>query len=278
MKKRGLLAACLAALALVGIKMLAPDLALGLREKLTEVFAVDDGYAAVQKLIGEPLAVEPEEAAAQVQALPALAPMEQRTENIPQRTAARARYVSYTIEESAVADMQPATVAPEPTEPPLPAAVAAFLESQAEFADYALPENADYTYVPLPFDYAAPVSGYNSSGFGYRMHPIQNVVKFHFGTDFAANAGVAITAFADGTVRYAGYDDSYGWRVEIDHGDGWKTLYAHCSMLYVSAGQSVARGNCVALVGATGLATGPHLHFELQRDGVYLNPEYYING
>lgn len=163
---------------------------------------------------------------------------------------------------------------PEPTEPPV---VAVFLENQLPFAEYGLPETVDYAYTPLPFDFAVPVSGYRSSGFGYRLHPILHTVRFHYGTDLAANAGEAVLAFTAGTVDYAGYDDSFGWHLSIDHGDGWKTLYAHCSRLDVTEGQQVERGQQIALVGSTGLATGPHLHFELTRDGIYLNPEYYIN-
>ena len=159
----------------------------------------------------------------------------------------------------------------------VPAAVAAFLESQAAFADYELPEKVDLDYEPLPWDYAVPVSGYNSSGFGYRLHPILNIVRFHYGTDLAAASGEDVLAFADGTVTFAGWSDSFGNYIRIDHGDGWETLYAHCGTLYVSAEQTVARGERIALVGATGMATGPHLHFELTRDGRYLNPEYYIN-
>lgn len=159
----------------------------------------------------------------------------------------------------------------------VPAAVAAFLESQAAFAGYDLPEKVDLDYEPLPWDYAVPVSGQNSSGFGYRLHPILNIVRFHYGTDFAANSGEDVLAFADGTVTFAGWSESFGNYIRLDHGGGWETLYAHCGVLYVTAGQSVARGERIALVGATGMATGPHLHFELTRDGRYLNPEYYIN-
>lgn len=162
-------------------------------------------------------------------------------------------------------------------EPAVPEAMAVFLASQEEFAAYAIPANVTYEYSELPFAYASPVSGYESSGFGYRVHPIQGVVKFHYGTDLAAWTGENVCAFADGTVTFAGYSDSYGYYITIDHGGGWSSLYAHCSALYAEYGESVDRGEVIALVGDTGLATGPHLHFELMADGVYVNPEYYIN-
>ena len=122
------------------------------------------------------------------------------------------------------------------------------------------------------------MAGCTPSGFGYRVHPILQEVKFHYGTDFAAEAGTDIVAFADGTVRFAGSSDSYGNYVAVDHAGGWSSLYAHCSYLYVHTGQEVKAGEKLALVGATGHVTGPHLHFELLHDGVYRNPEYYVRG
>jgi murein DD-endopeptidase MepM/ murein hydrolase activator NlpD len=109
------------------------------------------------------------------------------------------------------------------------------------------------------------------------MHPILNEVRFHYGTDVAAYSGESVTAFADGTVSFAGYSDSYGNYITIEHSDGWRSLYAHCSILDVKTGESVSAGQQIALVGSTGQATGPHLHFELTHDGVYSNPEYYVN-
>ncbi len=162
--------------------------------------------------------------------------------------------------------------APQPTEHP---AVAAFLKSQAEYSDYPVPETVSYERPELPFDYASPVSGVTSSGFGYRMHPIKNEVKFHYGTDLAADSGTPVTAFADGTIVAQGESDSFGKYVMIDHAGGWSTLYAHCSELCMSCG-SVRKGDTIALVGSTGAATGPHLHFELECGGMYLNPEFYI--
>lgn len=164
------------------------------------------------------------------------------------------------------------TAEPQPTENP---AVAAFLESQASYAEYAVPANVSYECPVLPFEYVSPVSGIKSSGFGYRMHPIENTVKYHYGTDFAANTGTAITAFADGVIVAAGDSDSYGKYIIIDHGDGYSTLYAHCSELCMGCG-NVSKGDVIAKVGSTGAATGPHLHFELMCNDTYLNPEFYL--
>ena len=164
------------------------------------------------------------------------------------------------------------TAEPQPTENP---AVAAFLESQAPYAEYSVPANVSYECPVLPFEYVSPVSGIKSSGFGYRMHPIDNTVKYHYGTDFAADTGTAVIAFADGVIVAAGDSDSYGKYVIIEHGDGYSTLYAHCSELCMGCG-NVSKGDVIAKVGSTGAATGPHLHFELMRNDSYLNPEFYL--
>ena len=165
---------------------------------------------------------------------------------------------------------------PEPEPTAVSDAVAAFLDAQALLCPEGLPENVAADDTALPFQYAVPVSGRNSSGFGYRIHPILNTLRFHYGTDFAACTGEPVAAFADGTVSFAGYDESYGYHIRIDHGNGWKTLYAHCSALLVQAGDGVKTGQQIAMVGETGLATGPHLHFELQKEGQYLDPIYYV--
>ena len=156
------------------------------------------------------------------------------------------------------------------------AAREAFLAEQAAFSDRAVPANVSFDITELPFQTVTPVAGVCSSGFGYRMHPIRQTVKYHFGTDFAAESGSEIRAFAAGTVLAAGQDAGYGNYVKLDHGDGYVTLYGHCSALLVQAGEHVEAGETIARVGATGQATGPHLHFELLRDGVYLNPEFYL--
>ena len=247
---------------LTAAKLLIPDASAALRMRTAEALTYNGDYISVLENLGEKLS------------LSGSAHAEETPEKIvlmPVRAVRPAEkyYLSYTAEE--------AEITGERTPEEIPAAVAVFLESQAAFSEYALPDNVDYGYTALPFDCTVPVSGYNSSGFGYRLHPILNTVRFHYGTDFAANSGEAILAFADGTVTFAGYDESYGWHFKIDHGGGWVSHCAHCSRLCVSEGQSVGAGDTVALVGATGLATGPHLHFELMHNEVYVNPEYYVN-
>ena len=202
----------------------------------------------------------------------------QEVYELPSAPAAKTETARLTESARNLGERQPLSSRPaeESTEPQLPEAVSAFLESQKEFSNYDLPENVSYDYSPFPDEYSTPVAGYNSSGFGYRVHPIHGDVRFHYGTDFAAWTGERILCFADGTVSFAGYCDSYGNYITVDHADGWQSLYAHCSVLYVSAGQSVSAGELIALVGDTGLVTGPHLHFELTQNGVYTNPEYYV--
>lgn len=122
----------------------------------------------------------------------------------------------------------------------------------------------------------APVIGELNSGFGYRDHPINGTYSFHGGADINANAGDAIRAFACGEVEYVGEDDSYGLYLQLDHGNGIKSFYAHCQSVYVKKGDRVEIGQTVAAVGSTGRATGPHLHLELKCCGVRVNPAYYV--
>lgn len=157
-----------------------------------------------------------------------------------------------------------------------PPMVAAFIAKQLSFSGESIPANVRLDMPELPFDYVCPVEGSGSSGFGFREHPIEQVMKFHYGTDFAANGGTPVCAFAEATVSAVGRDDSYGNYIILSHGGGVKSLYAHLSSVSAAEGQQVKMGECIATVGATGLATGPHLHFELTMDGVYLNPEYYL--
>ena len=110
------------------------------------------------------------------------------------------------------------------------------------------------------------VFGDNSTGGGQ---------QFHYGLDIAADEGAVITAFAAGTVTAVGDSAELGNYVTVQHPGGFVTLYAHCSRINASSGQQVRPGDPIAEVGHTGNATGPHLHFELMKDGVYVNPIYY---
>jgi murein DD-endopeptidase MepM/ murein hydrolase activator NlpD len=118
-----------------------------------------------------------------------------------------------------------------------------------------------------------PVSGGRiTSSFGWRVHPIYKSRKFHSGVDIAISSGTPIHAAAKGLVLHAGWWGGYGNCVIIDHGGGVATLYGHCSSLAVSAGQEVRQGQTIGFVGSTGLSTGPHVHFEVQRNGQAVSP------
>ena len=123
-----------------------------------------------------------------------------------------------------------------------------------------------------------PVSNKNlertSSGWGYRIHPLYKIRQFHSGQDFAAPIGTEIYATGDGIVEsmetstYSGYGNC----VVINHGFGYKTRYAHMSKFNVKQGQKIKRGNVIGFVGSTGFSTGPHLHYEVEKNGEKVNP------
>ncbi len=145
------------------------------------------------------------------------------------------------------------------------------------YSNQNLPEGVSLEQAILDFDYCTPVSGTLSSGFGYRDHPIEGEERFHYGVDLAADTGTEVDCFADGTVTAVGESSSYGKYCIVAHEGGYSTLYAHCSRITASSGSAVRQGQKIAEVGETGFATGPHLHFELQKDGIYLNPIYYVS-
>ena len=140
-----------------------------------------------------------------------------------------------------------------------------------------LPENVCLEQSVLGFDYCTPVMGTLTSNFGYREHPVAGEERFHYGVDIAAATGTAIGCFADGTVTAVGESSSYGKYITVTHEGGFSTLYAHCSRILASSGDAVQEGEAIAEVGETGVATGPHLHFELHQGNQYLNPIYYVS-
>jgi murein DD-endopeptidase MepM/ murein hydrolase activator NlpD len=117
-----------------------------------------------------------------------------------------------------------------------------------------------------------PTVGRVSSTFGPRVHPITGRQGMHSGLDIAAPTGTPIAAAAGGTVTFAGVRGGYGNIVIIDHGDGRETRYAHADRMLVQEGQRVAAGEQIATVGATGTATGPHLHLEVRVNGDAVDP------
>lgn len=126
--------------------------------------------------------------------------------------------------------------------------------------------------------YVRPSSYSISSQYGPRVHPVTgNPNGFHTGTDFAAPQGATTVAAKSGTVVYSGWMSGYGNTIVIDHGSGVQTLYAHSTKLLVSNGQQVSTGQAIALVGSTGMSTGPHLHFEVRINGRHTNPMNYIS-
>lgn len=122
-----------------------------------------------------------------------------------------------------------------------------------------------------------PVSGYISSGFGRRIHPLYGGSNFHTGLDIIAEYGAPIYATAAGYVTQADYEGGYGYAVKIDHGNGYQTMYAHCSSMAVNVGQSVNKGQLIAYVGCSGTTTGSHVHYEVFRAGERINPETCLN-
>jgi len=124
--------------------------------------------------------------------------------------------------------------------------------------------------------FVRPVSGRVSSPFGYRIHPIFHVRKMHTGVDMSAGMGTPIKAADSGTVVQAGWRGGYGKCVVISHGNGVATLYAHQSVISVSVGDTVTRGEVIGKVGSTGYSTGAHLHFEVRVNGSPVDPMRYL--
>src|SRR5690606_11217242 len=154
-----------------------------------------------------------------------------------------------------------------------------YIESKSQDEIVQLAENKEKLYAAIPA--IQPISNEQlvalASGFGMRIHPVYKVRKLHTGIDFAAPIGTPIYATADGTVaevsvRFSGY----GKMIEIDHGFGYRTRYAHMHDFAVRQGQNIKRGELIGYVGDTGLSTAPHLHYEVLRNGTQINPVHYF--
>jgi murein DD-endopeptidase MepM/ murein hydrolase activator NlpD len=151
------------------------------------------------------------------------------------------------------------------------------LESQQEtlsaLEQYLLTEDTIAASIPT----GEPVAnGWVSSFYGYRIDPFNGKKTFHEGLDIAAKSGTSVMAVADGIVSWVGQRGGYGGLVEIDHGNGYVTRYAHNKVIKVKKGERVNKGQTLALMGSTGRSTGPHVHFEVLRDGQHVNPYNFI--
>ncbi|MBQ6540111.1 MAG: M23 family metallopeptidase [Oscillospiraceae bacterium] len=194
-----------------------------------------------------------------------------------------------TLEAGAEAEEQEPDAEPEPPAEPEPEGEAVIQEytppergltatalTYSRVDETPPPEDASYNPAELCFTYAAPVSGAVTSHFGYRNHPVDKVVRFHYGTDIGAAEGADICAFADGTVYAVGEGASLGKYIMVDHPDGVRTVYGHCSEITVKDGDTVKTGQKIGEVGSTGNATGNCLHFEIRVNGIRIDPEYYL--
>ena len=119
--------------------------------------------------------------------------------------------------------------------------------------------------------------GWMSSRFGRRTDPFTGGADWHPGVDFAAKENSEIVAVASGVVTWADKRFQYGTMVEVNHGNGFKTRYAHCKSSLVKVGDIVKKGQVIALVGSTGRSTGPHVHFEVHKNGRVVDPATYIH-
>src|SRR5207249_4169485 len=124
--------------------------------------------------------------------------------------------------------------------------------------------------------FVLPVEGQRTSGFGMRMHPMDHAERLHNGMDIAAPASTPIQAAAAGQVVFSGTQAGYGNVVVVQHAQGYATLYAHNTENLVSVGTPVSQGQPIATVGSTGRSTGPHLHFEVRKDGKQLDPALFF--
>jgi murein DD-endopeptidase MepM/ murein hydrolase activator NlpD len=154
-----------------------------------------------------------------------------------------------------------------------------YIESKSQDDLIALAENKEKLFAAIPA--IQPVANKElialASGFGMRIHPVYKVRKMHTGVDFAAQIGTPIYATADGVIDKLEVSFSgYGKQLEIDHGFGYRTRFAHMHGFAVRFGQKVKRGDLIGYVGETGLSTAPHLHYEVFVNGIHVNPIHYF--
>ena len=146
------------------------------------------------------------------------------------------------------------------------------MESVMDIKKYIADQKDLYLATPVGF----PAPGRISSSYGYREHPKSGEEKFHSGLDVSVPLGTQVKATADGIVSFAGWTPGGGNTVVVEHGHGFSTAYAHNRKALVRIGQRVARGDAIALSGSTGISTGPHIHYEVWKEGRHVNPNTYL--
>jgi murein DD-endopeptidase MepM/ murein hydrolase activator NlpD len=142
------------------------------------------------------------------------------------------------------------------------------IQTVAEIREYIKAEKSLYLATPDGW----PVKGNVSSPFGTRVHPITGASTFHSGVDISTPMGTMVKATADGIVSFSNWHNDSGYIVVLEHGHGFRTIYAHNKLNYVKVGQRVKRGEVISLSGSTGSSTGPHVHYEVWKNGTHLNP------
>ena len=148
-----------------------------------------------------------------------------------------------------------------------------------EFTSLETLEGICFEDVDTGIEMTVPLEDYViTSPFGYRFSPLSGETGVHTGLDMAADYGQVVYAAADGVVTDSAWDNSYGNYVKIQHKNNTVTIYAHCSSLCVDEGEKISAGDRIARVGSTGASTGNHLHFEIRKDNIRINPEYELFG
>ena len=146
------------------------------------------------------------------------------------------------------------------------------ISTVGEIRDYLHVQRDLYVSTPQ----GLPVRGHISSSYGGRVSPIDGGREFHSGVDISAEPGKPVHATADGIVSFSGWSGGNGKLVVLEHGHGFSTFYAHNRMILVKVGQKVKRGDVISYVGSTGSSTGPHVHYEIWKNGRHVNPREYI--
>ena len=145
-------------------------------------------------------------------------------------------------------------------------------ESVDEIKDYLRIQKDIYLATPKGF----PIPGNITSSYGSRVDPLSGEIQFHSGLDISASPGDAIRATADGIVSHSGWSQNSGFVVVLEHGCGYSTIYAHGKGNAVNVGQRIKAGDVVGYVGSTGKSTGPHVHYEVWKNGKNVNPQEYL--